>query len=272
MKRRLEEQLADRAWDQMVERVDGVETDAQELARVEALLARGEDAPVRAEWIEATVAKVTAPAPVEAAAVGKVLPLRGGSWLKRIAAVLLGHWLITASASAAVAVAVTLILWHGQRSVLNLTHTNAYRLLLDTEEDLDMRRSALIKVHSVASEGIQVMQLIRDNPQSPLELQGLAAERLTYLQAVLDVAAPPAPQLVDDAARQALLAASAQRQITGDDLDYSSLCVEGRWISLWYTAGLAESAILAIRAVRDDEALKGELKYPMRHLGALLRR
>jgi hypothetical protein len=256
----------DRDWDRIVERLDGVDATDADLAQAEALLAVAdpEEQPVSAEWIETIVRQATAPVDVPESDGGttapqpaRVIPLRW-TWLRNVAAVLLAHWLLSATVViGSLALTLVLVLWpSGQRADLTMSRATAYLLLHATDQSLEDRRTGLREVFAVADYSLDVLRQLRNDPAAaPPELQLLAANWIDYLRALLDAPSVPMPSLLEEQWRQPLLAAND-----------AMLPPEARWFCAWFTAQLAESAILALRSVPPGTGLDSDLRIYLTNL------
>lgn len=173
--------IADREWEMMLDRIDLDVSDA-ELAAAEqqlAQLAPEEVAPVRAEWLEATVAKVRAEAAERAAAVSPA-PVHKLSLLRRLqrfaaaAAAVVGiHSFATAATVAGVGVvAVTaVVIW---KAGVFSTKTMPWRMALEIQLRADQpeadRTIAMFQVFKRVKAAVSAVQRVRDDKLSSMAL------------------------------------------------------------------------------------------------------
>lgn len=156
-------QPEDRDWERLLERVDLEMSDA-DLAAAEEELRRltSEDVvPVRAEWVDAAVAKARElPIAAAAAAAAERAPLAlvrrprfGG--LQRLAAAVLAFLGLHSTAAAAVGVTAVVVgavvtasaLWPEMRNSREMTFATALQILVSEEEPADAHHAAMAEVN-----------------------------------------------------------------------------------------------------------------------------
>jgi hypothetical protein len=237
MKKRGDE-TADRAWDRMVERLDGTDADARELTRAEEMLAGGEDAPVSGEWIQKTVARVTA----SSSSVPKLPSLRWLRPLYRLAAVLLAAILLTAAG-----------FWvlsdtgrpsESERTTLE----QAVEVLMGGTATIDEKRAALSIVYEVTDGCVVALLGVRHERGAPSDLVDLAARQLEHLRDVRKAGEGVKPD-VQAAVSRAHETMTAAIILAGDPLQLPAV----RHASLLTVGGLAESGILIIQTAAFSE-------------------
>lgn len=238
----------DRAWQEVLERIDLDVSDADLVAAEQQLAAvAAEQAPVvRPEWIEATLAKAKAlaRAPQPAAA-----PLRRvGGWrtVQRLAAAVVafvGLHGTAAAATAAVAtvavVAVTMLWPEGRDSRTTMSYELALQILMEPTAELEERRTA---IHETASSVVLSLQALRQVASSGMAsgaLQAGAAEGFAELARLLSGHpvgswAPP-PATAVDAALQAMV------DLAGSD--------SARSAGLHQVMELAKAGVVAMRSL-----------------------
>jgi hypothetical protein len=194
---------ADRDWERMLERIDLDVSDAELAAAERQLqdLAPEEVAPVRAEWLAATVAKVRAEAAVQAAAAAAAaapapVPVHKFTLLRRLqrfaaaAAAVVGiHSVATAATVATVGVvAVTaVVLWEaGAFSNKTMPFRLALQIQLRPDQPEFARRAALSQITMRAKSIVESVQSVRDRSDSDPLLVGAAREFIAQLRAQLE--------------------------------------------------------------------------------------
>lgn len=186
--------IADRDWESMLDRIDLDVSDAELAAAEQQLmqLAPEDVVPVRAEWLEATVAKVRAEAARDAAAAA---PVRELSFFRRVqrfaaaAAAVVGiHSFATAATVATVgvvAVAAVVVIWKASAfSRETMPFRMAIEIQLRADQPAEDRVAALTEVSGRVIATIEALQRLRNSSQSPTLIDG-ARQALRKLESQL---------------------------------------------------------------------------------------